>query len=312
MATFEVAVDRGAGAVASHGRSPAAAAWRRLVASPAARVGLVMVVAFVLVAFLTPLLHVYDARTDANLAVRLKPPTAAHPFGTDSLGRDILVRVLHATRVSLGLAMSAVALATLIGSALGFLGGYLRGRVDLVVMFCMDIVLAFPATLLAIAIVAMIGPGLRNSLFAISLVSIPAYARLSRSSVLALREQEFVMAAQGLGCSGWRVLLSHIVPNSLPPLIVQTASAGWSQSKLRPVPLEEMEQRASYCAGGWSTMPHWRTAARSGSMSSRPSRSTRRARAETRGGAGRAHQIHHSPSAGRSRGAATAISRRAR
>ena len=118
--------------------------------------------------------------------------------------------------------MSAVALATLIGSALGFLGGYLRGRVDLVVMFCMDIVLAFPATLLAIAIVAMIGPGLRNSLFAISLVSIPAYARLSRSSVLALREQEFVMAAQGLGCSGWRVLLSHIVPNSLPPLIVQT------------------------------------------------------------------------------------------
>ncbi len=222
MATFEVAVDRGAGAVARHGRSPAAAAWRRLVASPAARVGLVMVVAFVLVAFLTPLLHVYDARTDANLTVRLKPPTAAHPFGTDSLGRDILVRVLHATRVSLGLAISAVALATLIGSALGFLAGYLRGRVDLVVMFCMDIVLAFPATLLAIAIVAMIGPGLRNSLFAISLVSIPAYARLSRSSVLALREQEFVMAAQGLGCSGWRVLGSHIVPNSLPPLIVQT------------------------------------------------------------------------------------------
>ena len=109
MATFEVAVDRGAGAVASHGRSPAADAWRRLVASPAARVGLVMVVAFMLVAFLTPLLHVYDARTDANLTVRLKPPTAAHPFGTDSLGRDILVRVVHATRVSLGLAKMATA-----------------------------------------------------------------------------------------------------------------------------------------------------------------------------------------------------------
>ncbi len=222
MATFDVAVDRGAVAVADRGRSPAAAAWRRLVASPAARAGLVMVLVFVLVAVLTPVMHSYDARTDANLTLRLKPPTAAHPFGTDSLGRDILVRVLHATRVSLGLAMSAVAVATLIGSALGFLAGYLRGRVDLVVMFCMDIVLAFPATLLAIAIVAMIGPGLRNSLFAISLVSIPAYARLSRSSVLALREQEFVMAAQSLGCSGWRVLLSHIVPNSLPPLIVQT------------------------------------------------------------------------------------------
>jgi peptide/nickel transport system permease protein len=192
------------------------------VASPAAQAGLIMVVAFVLVALVTPAVHLYDARTDANLSARLKPPTAAHPFGTDSLGRDILVRVLHATRVSLGLAISAVALATVIGSALGFLAGYLRGRVDLVVMFCMDIVLAFPATLLAIAIVAMIGPGLRNSLFAMSLVSIPAYARLSRSSVLELREQEFVLAAQGLGCSGWRVLASHIVPNSLPPLIVQT------------------------------------------------------------------------------------------
>ncbi|HKQ62500.1 MAG TPA: ABC transporter permease, partial [Candidatus Polarisedimenticolaceae bacterium] len=207
---------------AGHGRSPAAAAWRRLVASPAARAGLVMVVVFVAIAVLTPAMHSYEARTDANLTARLKAPTTAHPFGTDSLGRDIMVRVLHATRVSLGLAISAVAVAALIGAGLGFVAGYVRGRLDLVVMFCMDIVLAFPATLLAIAIVAMIGPGLRNSLFAISLVSIPAYARLSRSSVLALREQEFVMAAQSLGCTDWRVLLSHVVPNSLPPLIVQT------------------------------------------------------------------------------------------
>jgi peptide/nickel transport system permease protein len=222
MATYEAAVERGVAAAGDRSRSPASAAWRRLVASPAARAGLIMVVAFVVLALVTPLVHVYDARTDANLGLRLKPPTAAHPFGTDSLGRDILVRILHATRVSLGLAISAVAVAAVLGSALGFLAGYLRGRVDLVAMFCMDIVLAFPATLLAIAIVAMIGPGLRNSLFAISLVSIPAYARLSRSSVLALREQEFVLAAQSLGCTGGRVLASHIVPNSLPPLIVQT------------------------------------------------------------------------------------------
>jgi peptide/nickel transport system permease protein len=222
MATAEAVVERGAPAEAAHGRSPAAAAWRRLVASPAARAGLVMVVVFVAIAVLTPAMHSYEARTDANLTARLKAPTTAHPFGTDSLGRDIMVRVLHATRVSLGLAISAVAVAAVIGAGLGFVAGYVRGRLDLVVMFCMDIVLAFPATLLAIAIVAMIGPGLRNSLFAISLVSIPAYARLSRSSVLALREQEFVMAAQSLGCTGSRVLLSHVVPNSLPPLIVQT------------------------------------------------------------------------------------------
>jgi peptide/nickel transport system permease protein len=221
-AMLEATANRGAVVETGRGRSPAAAAWRRLVASPAARAGLVIAVAFALIAVVTPLVHDYDARTDANLTLRLKPPMAGHPFGTDSLGRDILVRMLHATRVSLGLAVSAVVVATLVGSALGFLAGYFRRQVDLVVMFCMDIVLAFPATLLAIAIVAMIGPGLRNSLFAISLVSIPAYARLSRGAVLALREQEFVLAAQGLGCSGWRVLLSHIVPNSLPPLIVQT------------------------------------------------------------------------------------------
>jgi len=212
------------GAVAAEGRgpTPAGAAWRRLVASPVARAGLVLVGAFVLLAVVTPAVHDYDAKTDANLVARLKPPTAAHPFGTDTLGRDVLVRLLHATRVSLGLAVSSVAVAAVVGSTLGFLAGYLRRRFDLVLMFCMDILLAFPATLLAIAVVAMIGPGLRNALFAISLVSIPVYARLSRSAVLALREQDFVIAAWSLGGSGARVLLSHIVPNGLPPLIVQT------------------------------------------------------------------------------------------
>ncbi|OLA95328.1 MAG: peptide ABC transporter permease [Candidatus Rokubacteria bacterium 13_2_20CM_69_15_2] len=213
---------RGAVAAGDRGRTPTGEAWRRLVASPVARAGLVVVAAFVLIAVITPAVHDYDAKTDANLMARLTPPTAAHPFGTDTLGRDILVRLLHATRVSLGLAVSSVAIAAVVGSTLGFLAGYLRRQVDLVLMFCMDILLAFPATLLAIAIVAMIGPGLRNSLFAISLVSIPVYARLSRSAVLALREQDFVIAALSLGGSGRRVVLSHIVPNSLPPLIVQT------------------------------------------------------------------------------------------
>jgi len=221
MATVAGAV-RGAVAAGDRGRTPTGEAWRRLVASPVARAGLVVVAAFVLIAMITPAAHDYDAKTGANLMARLTPPTAAHPFGTDTLGRDILVRLLHATRVSLGLAVSSVAIAAVVGSTLGFLAGYLRRQVDLVLMFCMDILLAFPATLLAIAIVAMIGPGLRNSLFAISLVSIPVYARLSRSAVLALREQDFVIAALSLGGSGRRVVLSHIVPNSLPPLIVQT------------------------------------------------------------------------------------------
>jgi peptide/nickel transport system permease protein len=224
MATAEVATVSAADA-RPRSADPVAAAWRRLIASPVARAGLAIVVAFVLMAVVTPLVHVYDAKTDSNLMRRLKPPTLAHPFGTDTLGRDLLVRVLHATRVTLGLAVSAVAVAALVGSLIGLIAGYLGGRADVVLMFVMDILLAFPGTLLAIAIVAMMGPGLRNSLFAISLVSIPSYARLSRAAVLSVREQEFVTAARGIGGTGQRVLFGHIVPNSLPPLIVQTTLA---------------------------------------------------------------------------------------
>src|SRR3990172_957578 len=202
-----------ASSTTSAGLSPARAAWRRLLASPVARVGLGIVAAFVLIAVLTPAVHRYDAKTDSNLALRLKPPTGDYFFGTDTLGRDILVRVLHGARVSLGLGVSSVALAAVVGSVLGLLAGYVGRRVDLVVMFCMDILLAFPATLLAIAIVA------------ISLVSIPVYARISRGAVLALREREFVTAARGLGVSDWRLLGRHIFPNCLPPLIVQTTLA---------------------------------------------------------------------------------------
>jgi peptide/nickel transport system permease protein len=209
----------------AQGQSPARAAWRRLLRSPVARAGLGIVSAFLLIAVMTPAVHVYDARTDSNLALRLKPPTWTHPFGTDTLGRDILIRTLHGARVSLGLGVSSVAIAAVVGSVLGLLAGYLGRSADLVLMFSMDILLAFPSTLLAIAIVAMIGPGLRNSLFAISLVSIPIYARLSRSAVLALREQEFVLAARGLGGRDRWVLLRHIVPNTLPPLIIQTTLA---------------------------------------------------------------------------------------
>jgi peptide/nickel transport system permease protein len=205
--------------------SPMRAAWLRLWRSPVARAGLAIVVGCVLMALVPPLVHHYDAKTDSSLVLRLKPPTAEHPFGTDSLGRDILVRVLHGARVSLGLGVAAVAIAATIGSALGLVAGYAGRRVDLTLMLLMDILLAFPSTLLAIAIVAMIGPGLRNSLLAISLVSIPVYARIGRAAVLELREQEFVTAARGLGGGGRRVLFRHIFPNSLPPLIVQTSLA---------------------------------------------------------------------------------------
>jgi peptide/nickel transport system permease protein len=211
--------------VTARGQSPTAAAWRRLLSSPVARAGLVIVCLFVLMATMTPAVHTYAAKTDSNLTLRLKPPTREHPFGTDSLGRDILVRVLHAASVSLGLGISSVVVAAALGSLLGLVAGYVGRTVDLVIMFCMDILLAFPGTLLAIAIVAMIGPGLRNSLLAISTVAIPIYARIVRGVVLELRAQEFVTAARVLGGSASRVVMRHIFPNTLPPLIVQTTLA---------------------------------------------------------------------------------------
>jgi len=209
--------------VAVRGRTPLQEAWARLIASPVARAGLLVVTLCALVAVLTPLLHLYRPEVDSDLLNRMQPPTWEHPFGTDTLGRDILVRVLHGARVSLGLGLGAVAVAAVAGSVLGLVAGYAGRWVDLSLMFCMDILLAFPATLLAIAIVAMIGPGLRNSLIAISLVSIPFYARIARGAVLSLKEQEFVVAAEGLGGSRIRVLFRHIFPNALPPLVVQTS-----------------------------------------------------------------------------------------
>ncbi len=211
--------------IGARGKSPLQAAVHRLLANQVARGGLVIIALFTIMAIGSPFLFPYDPATDSDLLARLKPPSWSHPLGTDALGRDIMMRILHGARVSLSLGVGSVFVAALIGSTLGLLAGYIGRRVDLFVMFCMDILLAFPATLLAIAIVAMIGPGLRNSLIAISIVSIPFYARITRGEVLALKNREFVTAGQGLGASAVRVVLWHIFPNTLPPLAVQTTLA---------------------------------------------------------------------------------------
>ncbi|OGB95237.1 MAG: peptide ABC transporter permease [candidate division NC10 bacterium RBG_16_65_8] len=211
--------------VAVRGKSPLQAAVHRLLANQVARGGLLIILGFILMAALAPVFLPYNPATDSDLLARLKPPTGNHPFGTDALGRDILMRILHGALVSLSLGVGSVILAGLIGACLGLLAGYAGRRTDLCLMFCMDILLAFPATLLAIAIVAMIGPGLRNALIAISVVSIPFYARITRGEVLTLKEREFVTAARALGGGSVRVILSHIFPNTLPPLAVQTTLA---------------------------------------------------------------------------------------
>lgn len=203
------------------GRSLWGDAWRRLIASQVAKFGLIIVCILALMAVLPSILIPYDPKTDSDLYNRLKPPSQEHIFGTDTQGRDIFNRILHAARISLGLGVGSVSLAVITGTLLGLVSGFVGNWTDIVIMFLMDILLAFPGMLLAIALVALIGPGLRNSLLAISMVSIPVYARIARSTVLSLKSTGYVTAAHCVGASGPRILFKHIFPNSLPPVVVQ-------------------------------------------------------------------------------------------
>ncbi len=207
-------------AVREH-RSLAADAWRRLVSLNTARLGMVIMGGLLLVAVLAPLVHNYDPKIDSSLRDRLKPPSSEHVLGTDNLGRDVLVRLVHGARYSLGVGFISVGIGLIVGGILGMLAGFLGGATDKVIMRFMDIVLAFPAMLLAIAIVAVRGPGLNNTMIAVGVVFVPIFARLARSMVLGVREQEYITAAVCAGASRLRILSRHILPNILSPVIVQ-------------------------------------------------------------------------------------------
>jgi peptide/nickel transport system permease protein len=203
--------------------------WQRLTATPIARAGMGIIGFFFVLSVLPPLLFPYDPAVDSNLSMRLSPPGWAHLFGTDTQGRDVLMRVVHGARVSLGIGVGATSIAVICGTLLGLLGGFAGGSLDLLVVFAMDILLAFPGILLAIALVALIGPGLGNSLLAISVVTIPIYARITRSTVLSIKEREYVTAARCIGAGPRTLLFRHVFPNSLPPITVQsTLGVAWS------------------------------------------------------------------------------------
>jgi peptide/nickel transport system permease protein len=201
-------------------RTPAGDALRGFLANRAAIVGSLIVLFFVLVAFLAPFVAPYGP-DQQSLTDRLKAPSAQHWFGTDDLGRDILSRVMLGAQISLRVGILAVLIALLVGTLVGLSAGYLGGWLDGLFMRGMDIVLAFPSTLLAIGIVAMRGPSLDMALLAIGIVNIPIYARLARSMALSVKEREYVQAARCLGASGPRIVASHILPNSMTALIVQ-------------------------------------------------------------------------------------------
>ncbi len=214
-------ISQRAEAITTPVRSPWAVVLRRLVRHRSAQMGSVLILFFVLVAVLAPIVYPYNATIDSNPVNRLKPPSAAHLFGTDSLGRDILVRIAHGARVSLGVGVLSVLLAAVAGVLLGLIAGQAGGWLDNLLMRIMDILMAVPDLLLAIVIVAIRGPGLGNALLAISVVTLPGYARLARSMAISLRENDFIMAARSLGVSTSEILRTHILPNSLSPIIVQ-------------------------------------------------------------------------------------------
>jgi peptide/nickel transport system permease protein len=199
-------------------------AWRRLKHNPGAIVGFVLVGAFVLVAIFAPLLAPADPRDQdlAALGGRCCPgPSADHLFGLDQLGRDELSRVIFGARFSLVIGVVSVAVGLSFGLVLGAVAGYLGGVVDTLIMRLMDIWLSVPGLLLAIGIVAMLGPGLGQIMIAVGATQVPIFARLLRGSILAQRENDFVLAARAIGVPRRSILAAHILPNAISPVIVQ-------------------------------------------------------------------------------------------
>jgi ABC-type dipeptide/oligopeptide/nickel transport system permease subunit len=189
--------------------------------------GLVIVSVFVLCALLAPLVSPHSP-IDGSLYDQVKPPvwystgTVRHILGTDDLGRDILSRILYGARVSLAVAVVSVSIAFVFGSLLGAFAGYYKGTLDNLIMRLMDILLAFPHILMAIIVVAYLGPGLRNAMIAIGIIYIPRYARIVRASVLEESDKDYVTASYSIGAPDLRILFVSVFPNCLAPLIVQT------------------------------------------------------------------------------------------
>jgi len=199
-------------------------AWRRLRRNPGAIVGFVLVTTFITVALFAPLIAPYGPR-EQNLSLLqgscCPGPSAEHLFGVDALGRDLFSRVVYGARYSLLIGVVSVAVGLSIGTIIGAIAGFFGGWIDSVLMRAMDIMLSIPGLLLAIGIVAALGPGLVQIMIAVGVTQIPIFARLLRGSILGVRESDYVLAARSVGVKGRKILGAHILPNSLSPVIVQ-------------------------------------------------------------------------------------------
>ncbi|WP_103109416.1 ABC transporter permease [Brevibacillus reuszeri] len=191
---------------------------KRLSRNKTAMGGAVILLIFILASLLAPWIAPHPVE-QMNFDNRLAGPSASNLLGTDDFGRDIFSRLLHGGRISLMMGLITVVLSTVIGVALGIIAGYYR-KVDLFIMQGMDILMSLPALLLAIAVIAVLGPGLTNAMIAVVIAVIPSYVRVVRSAVLSIREKEYIEAVRALGIRDWKILLKHILPNILSPIIV--------------------------------------------------------------------------------------------
>ena len=192
----------------------------RLKRNHLAMVGLVIIVVMIILALLAPYISPYPYEA-ADFKNRYATPSAEHWFGTDELGRDIFSRLLYGSRYSLRIGLISVAISAIGGIFFGALAGYFGGAVDNIIMRLLDVLQTMPGIVLAIAISAALGPGLTNSVIALSISSIPGYARMTRASILNVRKMEYLEAATSINCSNARIIWKHVLPNALSPLIVQ-------------------------------------------------------------------------------------------
>ncbi|MBA9025595.1 MULTISPECIES: ABC transporter permease [Bacillaceae] len=204
--------------------SPWREGWKTFKKNKVALVGSGIVLFFIIIAILAPLLAPYGIN-EQQLSIRNNPPSSEHWFGTDDFGRDIFSRVIYGARISLWVGLVSVAGSVIIGCFLGIIAGFYGRWIDTVISRIFDIMLAFPSILLAIAVVAVLGPSLQNALIAIAIINIPNFGRLIRSKVLSVKQEEYIMAARAVGMSDGRILFHHVLPNSLAPIIVQATLA---------------------------------------------------------------------------------------
>ncbi len=215
-------------------------------------VGAVILIMFALGAIFAPFLTPYEPQRQ-NIRNRLQGPSSEHWLGTDQFGRDIMTRILYGGRLSLRVGFTSVGIALAIGGTMGMIAGYYGGFIDNLFMRFVDVLLALPGFLLALAIVASLGPGLENVIIAIGIANIPAFARMMRSSVLTVKELDYVSASIAVGCSDFRILVRHVLPNAINPIIV-LATLGLAGAILAAAGLSFLGMGAQPPTPEWGSM----------------------------------------------------------